>query len=427
MLYLFKVLFFLIDITQETVLNWFGLEHPMIRENREVQELYSDKLNVDLNTDFSTIEMSPAFSIDTLRLITQGLWENLQDGLALADIDNIIVCVIIIRFIILAIRYNLTTAFLISSIGVIAAYLWYRHFIQMLFLYESALYKIPFTYKLGVDSYQIRSTLIAKIRHSDYQIRLSNPVGILMYAIGNGSVQNLHRIDPLSMLVAKLPQEFREEYVERIYYLVYRKLIPLTIKFATQFYREISSFAAYTLMVRIGKKFCPYLIRWHWTFMVMTTFIEPYFIGLIFRINYYVTSVLTPQVEKYRFYKHPEIVQEIQFLNFVMIAIILGHLAFLLFALFHALCGQYFYLPLLTENVELHIGPRDKNSIYSGGYTSWQDPEEKEKNLSRRGIPKLWYGWFGRGTKGGWNILKLIQVPIKWIFKKVLKFLKRSS
>jgi hypothetical protein len=35
-----------------------------------------------------------------------------------------------------------------------------------------------------------------------------------------------------------------------------------------------------------------------------------------------------------------------------------------------------------VENTELHIGPRPKNSIYSGGQTAWQDPEEK-KNLNR--------------------------------------------
>jgi hypothetical protein len=48
------------------------------------------------------------------------------------------------------------------------------------------------------------------------------------------------------------------------------------------------------------------------------------------------------------------------------------------------------------ENTELHIGPRPKNSIYSGGQTAWQDPEEKKKF---KPIPKLWYGWIGKGTK----------------------------
>jgi hypothetical protein len=39
----------------------------------------------------------------------------------------------------------------------------------------------------------------------------------------------------------------------------------------------------------------------------------------------------------------------------------------------HALCGQYFYIPFFTENVELHIGERNKLDKYSGGYTAWQD------------------------------------------------------
>jgi hypothetical protein len=56
---------------------------------------------------------------------------------------------------------------------------------------------------------------------------------------------------------------------------------------------------------------------------------------------------------------------------------------FIIFGLFHAIWGQYFYVPFFVENTELHIGPRPKNSIYSGGQTAWQDPEEKEKNLNR--------------------------------------------
>jgi hypothetical protein len=45
--------------------------------------------------------------------------------------------------------------------------------------------------------------------------------------------------------------------------------------------------------------------------------------------------------------------------------------------------GSIFLFPFFVENTELHIGPRPKNSIYSGGNTAWQDPEEKEKNLNR--------------------------------------------
>jgi hypothetical protein len=38
--------------------------------------------------------------------------------------------------------------------------------------------------------------------------------------------------------------------------------------------------------------------------------------------------------------------------------------------------------------------------------TAWQDPEEKEKNLNRL-FPKLWYGWFGRGTKNNFKFSNL--------------------
>jgi hypothetical protein len=61
-----------------------------------------------------------------------------------------------------------------------------------------------------------------------------------------------------------------------------------------------------------------------------------------------------------------------------------------------------FMFHFLLKIQNLHIGPRPKNSIYSGGQTAWQDPEEKEKNLNRL-FPKLWYGWFGRGTENGFQ------------------------
>jgi hypothetical protein len=152
---------------------------------------------------------------------------------------------------------------------------------------------------------------------------------------------------------------------------------------------------------------------------------EPYAIGFIFRINYYLMEVLIPKIEENTFYENPYLLLEARILYFMMIALILGHLAFILYAMLHAICGQYFYLPLFTENVELHVGPRDKKSIYSGGWTSWQDPDEKERRLTSR-YPKYWYGWFGRGNKNEWNIFSFIKRPIKWIIKKIIKFLKKT-
>jgi hypothetical protein len=102
-------------------------------------------------------------------------------------------------------------------------------------------------------------------------------------------------------------------------------------------------------------------------------------------------------------------------LNSCIAVAVLLHIGIILFGLLHAIWGQYFYIPFLVENVELHIGPRPTDSIYSGGYTAWQDRDEKEKKLGRR-IPKLWYGWFGQGTKQKSTIFGLL--------KRILIFLK---
>ena len=54
------------------------------------------------------------------------------------------------------------------------------------------------------------------------------------------------------------------------------------------------------------------------------------------------------------------------------------------------------------------------------------DPKEKAKRLSSF-IPKLWYGWFGRGTNDNWDIFNILQRPIKKLIKKVIKEIRKRS
>ena len=119
----------------------------------------------------------------------------------------------------------------------------------------------------------------------------------------------------------------------------------------------------------------------------------------------------------------PNILFQFNTLNIVLAVCITLHLGFLLFALLHAICGQYFYFPFFVENTELHIGPRPKNSIYSGGKTAWQN--EKEANIQRK-FPKLWYGWFGSGTSENWIFSSLKQFLIT-ILEKIKNFRKRGK
>ena len=350
----------------------------------------------------------------------QTLWLQIREvGLGLTEVDNLLILIILIRLLSLVIKYNIFTAFLITLISIIAGYLWYSTFISTLFVYENALYKNSLTFKLGVDINQMKRIFQAKVISSTYQIRLTNPVGICLYALGTGSRYEDHRIDPLSMVVASLPESFpRYDWIEGSYYLLYRKIIPITTRVILDFIDAFTSYAIYTIITRVNKRYCPYLIRWHWTMIIILKFCEPYIMYLIYRIMDYSSNILYPQILKSQQYGIVWSQQafEIRILDYLSFIIITVHLSFLLFAMFHATCGQYFYIPFFTKNVELHIGERDKTDIYSGGYTSWQD--EKETLIKRR-FPKIWYGWFGKGTKTDGNFFMTIFNSFKNLLRSI--------
>lgn len=422
MLYFFRLLLLLINIDQETVLNWFGMEDPANQEIRQAIESGADLTNF-------TSKPSTDVSIETFRLITQGLWEKIQDGLTLSDIENVLFFILFIRFVILTIRYNLKTSFYITCIGLFAGYLWYRHLIDLISMYRSVLLKLPFLHKLGMDAVQLRS-LNRQMALTDLKLGENahwyNPGQVFYYAFTKGIV-NIdpetglrYYIDPISMAISNL-QEPNKSNIFPLYYKIYNKIIPKIYDICSKFWNQLSGVAAYAVITRIGKRYCPYLVRWHWTFLLIIGMVEQIFIYFIYRVYYFQTFVLIPQTRLYEDYIDPSLVLQINLLNGVIACVVLSHIGLIIFGLFHAIWGQYFYIPFFVENTELHIGPRPKNSIYSGGYTSWQDSEEKEKNLNRF-FPKLWYGWFGRGTKGQFQI----SVSLSKLFRKLFKSIRKQ-
>lgn len=418
MLYLFRLLLLLINIDQKTVLNWFGLEDPTIRE---AQQTIASGYDFNL----ATIEPSKNISIETFRLIVVGLWDKIQDGLTLADIENILFFILFVRFIILAIKYNLKTSFYITCIGLFAGYLWYRHLIDLISMYRSVLLKLPFLHKLGMDAIQLRSfnrqMVLTDLKLGE-NTHWYNPGQIIYYALMKGIIHvdaetgRKYYIDPVSMVISKF-QESNNSNIISIYYKLYHKIIPKIYEICSKFWAQLSGVAAYAVITRIGKRYCPYLVRWHWTFLLIIGMIEQIFIYFIYRVYYFQTFVLIPQLNSYDNFVDPNLLVQIQVLNVVIASIVLTHIGFIIFGLFHAIWGQYFYLPFFVENTELHIGPRPKTSIYSGGNTAWQDSEEKEKNLNRV-FPKLWYGWFGRGTQKNSPLIFQFKKFISKIFKK---------
>jgi hypothetical protein len=417
MFYLFRLLFLSINIDQETVLNWFGIENST---NRDIYP------GIEGGYDFSELDFEPStnVSLTTFRLIAEGLWEKVQDGLTLADIENVLFFILFIRFVILAFRYNLKTSFYITCIGLFAGYLWYRHLIDLISMYRSVLLKLPFLHKLGMDAVQLRS-LHRQMVLTDLKLGENahwyNPGQVIYYAFTKGIIHVdpetglRYYIDPISMILSNLPESQRSTIVP-IYYKIYNKIIPKIFDICSKFWTQLSGVAAYAVITRIGKRYCPYLVRWHWTFLLIIGMVEQIFIYFLYRVYYFQTFVLIPQTKSYGNFVDPNIALQVNFLNVVIACIVLTHIGFIIFGLFHAILGQYFYVPFFVENTELHIGPRPTSSIYSGGNTAWQDPEEKQKSLNRL-FPKLWYGWFGRGTKNGWKLNKII--------KKFFKILKK--
>ena len=405
MLYSLRLLFFLINIDQTTILNWFD-----------------DNFNAIPTLDtWQTINIDdPAYkSIESLKYFINDVWQGVQDGLKLTDIENVIFFLVFVRFIILIFRYNLKTSTYITCIGIFAGYLWYRHLIDIITMYSQMLVKIPYLQKLGISAIELDSSSEALVK-SDVKlgsdVHWYDPGKLIYYAVTRGIIQTdadtgiQYYIDPLSMIISNL-NESDKARVLPYYYRLYNVIIPRIFETVSAFWQQLSGVAAYAVITRIGKRYCPYLIRWHWTFLLIIGFLEQILIFFLYRVMYFQQAVLEPNLVFNTITQtagrrtvtisatDPSLLFQFNLLNVILVFCVVVHLGSILFALLHAVWGQYFYFPFLVENTELHIGPRPKNSIYSGGQTAWQD--EKQANTERK-FTKLWYGWFGSGTGENW-------------------------
>lgn len=400
-------------------INEFWTSIPFTQIQHKVDFLVSElkKFFTEKSEKPGTADEIATFTRDTLdkaRILSTIYWKKtLSSGFNLALIDKVIVFCTLLRFIIFSTRYNPITSVALTATSGVAAYLWYLNFLNIIGIYDDFLYDNIWTFSLGVDAVQMRTMLEGQVATGDYNLRITNPLGIILHSIQLGSVVDGYRIDPISMLITKIPEKCPEKikhYIEGGYYYLYNEVIPFAFRTFTGFVEQFRTYSLYTYVTRVNRRYCPYLIRWHWTFVMLLNFISPFLIHIVFRMFNYQEAVVIPQIEIAQSLNIvlPGRMFELQLLYTMAYTIIIGHLSFVLWAMFHALWGQYFYFPFMTENVELHVGLRDKFSIYSGGGTAWQDTKEQ----LRGPIPKLWYGWFGRGTK----TTPLIFVAIRRIF-----------
>jgi hypothetical protein len=408
----FNLLLFLIHIDQETIFNWFGIEKSII-------------------SSIDKLESTSAFSMETFHLISGRLWQRIQDGLTLSDIESIIFFLIFLRFILLIFRYNFKTSFYITMIGLCAGYLWYRHLIDIILMYRQMLIKVPYFQKLGASAIELESgsqAVLATDLKLGSDVHWYNPGKLFYYAFVKGIVQTdsetgvQYYIDPISMIISNLNETSKMKVVP-IYYKIYNTIVPRFVETISEFWNQLSGIAAYAIITRIGKRYCPYLIRWHWTFLLIIGFVEQILIYFLYRVMYFQEVIIQEKlsVGAANNYFDPNLLLQFNVLTGILTVCVTVHLGSICFGLFHAIWGQYFYFPFLVENTELHIGPRPKTSIYSGGQTAWQD--EKQKNVQRQ-LPKLWYGWFGSGTSEIWILTPFQRICSKTIQKFLRQFRK---
>jgi hypothetical protein len=298
-------------------------------------------------------------------------------------------------------------------------------------MYRQMLIKVPYLQRLGASAIELESSsqaLLTSELKLGSEVHWYNPGKFLYYIFIKGIIQTdsetglKYYIDPISMIISNLNENNKMQILP-IYYKIYNTIIPRIFETISEFWNQLSGIAAYAIITRIGKRYCPYLIRWHWTFLLIIGFVEQILIYFVYRVMYFQEVVIQEKllIAAANNYPDPNLLLQFNFLTGVLVFCVLVHLGSIFLGLFHAIWGQYFYFPFLVENTELHIGPRPKNSIYSGGQTAWQD--EKQNNSPRR-IPKIWYGWFGSGTSEIWIFSSFKESLVNRIKKLLRQFRK---
>jgi hypothetical protein len=383
-------IFFLLINLQQVTLDFFF----------DRQEFLNSLITVD-NVTFHPISTPILF--ETFKSVINSFWDYYQHGLGFVDIENITVFILVIRFIFLSKKYNIKTGFFITCIGLGASYLWYMHLRDLAYYYMRTLWMCPLTHNLAYDFSEIYYQQKSEFSKAGTRFDSGTFYGPAIRAFTTLTSNDNYRYDPISMLWSYLPSNVKF-LSDKVYYFITLKAFPQVYRFIDTQITNLSGMLWYTFIVRINKRYCPYLLRWHWTFLIGLEFIERPFIFIQDRLIYYLNNILIPN----SYFREAELVTNL------LITLVAAQYIFIILGMLHALCGQYFYFPFLTENTELHIGLRPKDSLYSGGHTIWQN--KRAYMISRQAssklkkyrfgtirsayskLPRLWYGWLGRGT-----------------------------
>ena len=315
----------------------------------------------------TSFEVNPNF----LNLFLDKLQEISRFGFTLEEFENALLLLCFIRFILYSIKYNPFTSFKICSIGLISCFLWNMALNDCIGAYYPFMHMHPLLKNAYEEEMLFREQawMVAGVR--------------VFYELSETS----EKFGWITPIFERLPHSI-SQITDPIYFFIRQDLFVTIKQFYKLYFRQWVPFIAYIGWVRVGKKYCPYHVRWHFTFITLYNVFIPYIFSSVLRAKDLLYKTLIPQQ---RF-------NEAETLELFLGAWVFVHIVFVLIAMLHAIFSQYFYVPFLTQSVELHVGKRPKQSMYSGGYTAWQDGYDFY-NIRWRDVYTLWWGILGRGTQ----------------------------
>ena len=212
-----SVLSLLINIDQETILDFLGIESTTITSE-------------DYSYLFGTSEISTVVSFETFKLILKEVWKYYQHGLGFVDIENIALFILIIRFLYLSKKYNIKTGFLITCISLGAGYLWYMHVRDLAYYYSRSIWICPLTNNLARDFTEIFYQQKSQYSKAGTRFDSDKFYGPIIRGFTDLTSNSNYRYDPISMMWSYLPNDIKF-LSDKIYYFVTLKAIPQTYRF----------------------------------------------------------------------------------------------------------------------------------------------------------------------------------------------------
>lgn len=331
--------------------------------------------------------------------------------LSFASLDKIITITFVFRLFFYSLCYNPKTGFFIAIISVISAWFWLEHIGYVHKIYHPII-KSGATFRQFFLFIHLKYKLTKRIPGN------INVKGSLRQFRAGISGANLtqgckFRADPIALILSSLP-DFIRRYTDKIYYEFYEDIIPDIFKIFKGLVNMSLFVIVYNICARIGKRYLPYHVRWHWTYICLILPIEQVYTFFVIRLHVFSINTSLLNQDYTGFF----------ILQTIVSVLIIAHYMFLIFALLHAALGQYFFIPWLTYQVDVFVGRRPNNSLYSGGYTTWQKcnpwlDKDKEKGLlALKNKEKNWWGWFGRNDE---TEIELIRLASKNKFIKAIQ------